>query len=400
MYAADTTTGTVGANIAALRKTREWTQPALAHRAGVSVSLLQKIEVGDRACLPAVATQLADALGVSVQVVYGQPYAESPVADETMSALRAAVRRYSQPDGETPDTDVLHADLRKASVLRAATQYRELAETLPSLINRATIHAHQADDPEAWALLVDAYSCAYTVAHRLGYPDLAELIVARQQWAATRTWSPIAQAASAWTEAGTFQTAGDYDGGMGVIERAIVLLSAAPSNNQQAIVAAGSLHLRAITLASRARNTAATAEHVRHASTLADQLGEEDMLCHNLTFGKGNTRLHQMASWIELDKPHQAVGMAEDLTRSGTGLPGLAPTRIGHLHIDAARAHLAAGNRDGALESLLEARRVAPQMARIHPMAREVLRVLVSLHRRAKPELTTLARWAGLHQDP
>ncbi|GGV97556.1 hypothetical protein GCM10015535_69150 [Streptomyces gelaticus] len=39
----------------------------------------------------------------------------------------------------------------------------------------------------------------------------------------------------------------------------------------------------------------------------------------------------------------------------------------------------------------------APQMARIHPMGREVLRVLVSLHRRANPELKRLFRLSGIH---
>jgi hypothetical protein len=31
-------------------------------------------------------------------------------------------------------------------------------------------------------------------------------------------------------------------------------------------------------------------------------------------------------------------------------------------------------------------------------MAREVLRVLVSLHRRSKPKLSILAKWAGLNE--
>ncbi|WP_159029872.1 hypothetical protein [Streptomyces marincola] len=115
-----------------------------------------------------------------------------------------------------------------------------------------------------------------------------------------------------------------------------------------------------------------------------------------MTFGPGNVVLHELATHIELERPRRAVAMVDDLT--GVSLPGLAPTSIGHLHIDAARAHLAAGDRDEALQSLLRAREAAPQMARIHPMAREVLRVLVSLHRRSKPELAILAKWAGLHE--
>ena len=54
------------------------------------------------------------------------------------------------------------------------------------------------DEPSAVA--VD-YGCAYTLAHRLGQTDLAETITARQEWAATRTWTPIAKAAADWNRA-------------------------------------------------------------------------------------------------------------------------------------------------------------------------------------------------------
>jgi hypothetical protein len=35
-------------------------------------------------------------------------------------------------------------------------------------------------------------------------------------------------------------------------------------------------------------------------------------------------------------------------------------------------------------------------MAKIHPMSREVLRVLIALHRRSNPQLVKLAQQAGL----
>ena len=81
------------------------------------------------------------------------------------------------------------------------------------------------------------------------------------------------------------------------------------------------------------------------------------------------------------------------MTSSGTGLP---PTRLGPVHINTAHAQLDLGDRDGAQTSLVQAWNVAPQMARIHPMSREVLRVLISLHRRSNPQLVALAQRAGL----
>lgn len=394
MHAATTPTA-VGENIAIHRKARDMSQQALANRARISKSLLSKIEIGDRACRPAVAASIAASLGVPLPVLYGQPYAEAP-DPQFINALRSAVRRHRHPEVADVRPDTLPADIATASRLRASTNYRDLLPDLPALIARAAAHAHDTGEPAAWQMLVDAYACAYTIAHRLGYPDLADLVAARQEWAATQTWNPVAQMAAAWTESGCYQSAGDYLEGLAVTDRALTVLSAAGTDSIETVVAAGSLHLRAVTLASRARDGATTQHHLAHARRLAERIPGHDTYRHNLTFGPGNVVLHEMATHVELERPKKAAAMADGLVNAE--LPGLAPTRIGHLHIDAARAHLASGDRDAALQALLRAREEAPQMARIHPMAREVLRVLVSLHRRSKPELTILAKWAGLHK--
>jgi hypothetical protein len=74
----------------------------------------------------------------------------------------------------------------------------------------------------------------------------------------------------------------------------------------------------------------------------------------------------------------------------------LPATRIGRLHMNVARAQLALGNRDGALESLVRAWNAAPQIAKVHPTAQELMRVLISLHKRSNPTLSRLAKRAGV----
>ncbi|MGH3872469.1 MAG: hypothetical protein ACRDSR_13355 [Pseudonocardiaceae bacterium] len=66
------------------------------------------------------------------------------------------------------------------------------------------------------------------------------------------------------------------------------------------------------------------------------------------------------------------------------------------VHTNTARAYLDLGNRDGAQILLMQAWHVAPRKAKVHPMNREVLRVLISLHRRSNPKLVKLAKQAGL----
>ncbi|MGH3587584.1 MAG: hypothetical protein ACRDQ0_14785 [Pseudonocardia sp.] len=96
-----------------------------------------------------------------------------------------------------------------------------------------------------------------------------------------------------------------------------------------------------------------------------------------------------------MEQHRQALRITEDLRRIPDALP---PTRVGPVLMNEARARLALGDREGALESLVEAWATTPQMMRVHPTALEVLRVLTSLHQRSNPTLMRLAKSAGLNR--
>ncbi|MFF0448488.1 hypothetical protein ACFYT4_19095 [Streptomyces sp. NPDC004609] len=100
-----------------------------------------------------------------------------------------------------------------------------------------------------------------------------------------------------------------------------------------------------------------------------------------------------MATYVDLGRPHEALGLTDDLSASLAGLPA---TRTAPTYINAARAKLDVGDRDGALEDLARAWDIAPQMARIHPMGREVFRVVSSLHRRSNPGLVKRPKLSGI----
>lgn len=156
--------------------------------------------------------------------------------------------------------------------------------------------------------------------------------------------------------------------------------------------AMGTLHLRGMTLAGRRGDQAEAQRHIRAAWAAAEEF-PEDLQLHNQIFGPANTATHVLATEGDLGHPRDVVRLADELTSNDTGLP---PTRIGPVHINTARARLDLGDRDGAQASLVQAFNVAPQMAKIHPMSREVLRVLISLHRRSNPQLVKLAKHAGI----
>ena len=110
-------------------------------------------------------------------------------------------------------------------------------------------------------------------------------------------------------------------------------------------------------------------------------------------FNPANIATHVRATEGDLGHLRNVIRLAEDLTSKDTGLP---PVRIGAVHISAARAQLGLGDRDDAQTSLVQAWDVSPQARKVHPVALEVLRVLISPHRRGNPQLVKLAEQAGL----
>jgi transcriptional regulator with XRE-family HTH domain len=380
---------TGGARVAELRHTRGVTQAALARQAQISVSLLSKVEVGDRTLTPGIAGAIARALQISLGALYGEA---EVTADQSalLEKLRTAVRRYDLPDQTSvPDPIQLRADLNRAVELRERSDLAGLLRMLPGLLTRATTYAHAAASPQGWALLADVYSVTYYLAARHRWMDLVEIAPAHQAWAAGQL--PLLSAGAAVQRAGAFLNNGDFEGGLIVVDRAIVAAEAALTGSEKAF-AAGSLHLRGMTLAGRLNDRAEAQRHIQAAWGAAEEFSA-DVVAHSERFGPHNTATHVLATEGDLGRPRNVIRLAEELTSRDTGLP---PTRIVDVHTSTARAHLDLGNREDAQTSLVQAWDIAPQKAKVHPMSREVLRVLISLHRRSNPQLTKLAQMAGL----
>ncbi|MEV7284169.1 helix-turn-helix transcriptional regulator [Streptomyces sp. NPDC093252] len=385
-----------GENIAVLRKARGMGRARLARLGGISVSLLTRIEEGTRPATPHIVAALAKAMRVTPARIHGQPFSDETRQAELLDDLRAAVRRYTLPREDVPPPEALAAGVQRAMALRAETRYLELLDLLPRLLGQVTATALSTPgESGVWSQLVDVYGCAYAAAHRLAQPDLADMIVSRQAWAAQQTWNPEAEVATAWNEAGTYQSAGQYGDGLAIVERAIAKYERAGGGESSpaAAMSLGSLHLRGVVLASRHKDKGATADHLRRAHHHA-RLVPADVLRHNLTFGPANTALYELAAHIELGKPGMAVEMSDPLLRNPP--PSLTPSRLGRMYIDISRARLDVRNYSGAEEALDRAFAVAPEMAEAHPMAREVVRVLFVLHQRARPTLMGMAERTGL----
>ncbi|MFD7548394.1 helix-turn-helix domain-containing protein [Streptomyces sp. NPDC059578] len=386
-----------GENLAVLRKAHGLTQAQLARRAAVSLSLLSKIEVGDRALTPAVAAALGKPMGLTVAEVLGKA-AVHQEAEESLTDLRSALRDYDVPTERTVTDGDLRDGVMRASALRDAFDVARLTQLLPNLLRDATAHAFAVHSAEAWNSLAEAYSAVYWLAARHRWMDMAELAVTRQRWAVDQRADPLGAAIADRDRAGAYLNGGDYEGGLSLVERAIVAAQSGPSlSGRERAFAVGVLNLRGMTLAGRLEDKSEgrreAERHIRSAWNAAEELAGVEWNRHSMIFGVRNTTTHVLATRLDLGSPREALAMAADVDAA---LVDLTPTRVAATRINLARAGLDVGDRDGALTNLRIAWETAPQMARMNPMGREVFRVVSSLHRRSNPELLRMAKLAGI----
>lgn len=364
-------------------------QTKLARKAGVSLSLLSKIEIGDRTLCQGVAAALAHAMGVTLDELLGK--ARIKKNDEAnLKDLRSAIRRFDLP-GEAPEyPERLIHEVAEIIDLRSDANLSGLLDKLPVLLAKATSHAHEVGSPEAWEMVADSYSAVYWLAARHRWMDLAELAVTKQKLAAQRA-TPFVEAAAARDEAGTFLNSGDFAGGLVVIDRAIVQVESSLAGRDRAL-GLGLLHLRGLTLAGRLGEKEEADRHTVGAWRVAEEF-PEDANVHGIGFGPQETANHVVATSIDLGNPGKALEVANQLSHQPLTLRATGAIRF---HMNAGMAKLALGDRDGALGSLVDAWNTAPQVAKVHPTSQELLRVLISLHRRSNPTLTKLAKKAGV----
>jgi transcriptional regulator with XRE-family HTH domain len=378
-----------GANVAVCRKARGLSQVALARRANISVSLLSKIEVGDRALTQGTAADLARAMRMTLDELLGTATVEG--ADEnSLTALNYAIRRFDIPDGPPPHPEDLPRELAELNAHRHRTELSAVLQKTPGVLTRTTNFAHATQSPDAWTRVADTYSVVYWLAARHRWMHLAELAVVKQRIAAERA-NPIAATVAARDEAGAFLNSGDFAGGLAIVDRAVVEAESTLRGRERAY-GLGVLHLRGLTLAGRIKDRTTAASHIEAAWRAAEEL-PEDIDDHGIHFGPENTAVHVISTASDMEDYRESLDTADGLIRGGLTLPA---TRVGPLHMNISRSRLALGDRDGALESLEAAWDVAPEMARVHPTSQELMRVLTSLHRRSNPRLTRLAKRAGV----
>lgn len=396
----------IGARIATLRKARGLTQRQLAQRASVSYSLLTKVESGAAGATPALIGAVARALGVDVPRITGQPYAESRGQagrlHQSVDPIRRSVDTYDLPSEDITPRPFLElaADVRRISALGMAAKYVQIGDELPGLLDELSAAIHSAPDseqPQLFGLLAEAYSGASSIANLLGYLDLRSQVVDRIRWASEKCDDPLRIQRVRWQRTTSLMAVGAYRQAQTLMDQVRHDLDGdltrmdGPTSSVY-----GSSHLRSAILAARASRTAGPGSaqqawaHMQAARLVADRMGR-DRNDYGLAFGPSNVTQHEIAVAVELEDGDEAVRRAAQVK-----LPDSVPSvRRGHHYIDLARGYVMTGDLTGGLRYLQQARRVAPQQTRHHPMVRETVLSIASA-RRGREELSLFASWLGL----
>jgi transcriptional regulator with XRE-family HTH domain len=392
----------VGQRVAEMRKLMGWSQPRLATEAHVSVSLVRAVEQGRAPASSAFVSSCARALKVAPAELLGQPYPRT-TTEQSDVAAGIAVIRVELAAHDLPAAGVvprpfaaIAADVAQIRKHRRETNFYRLSSDLPALLTevRALVHSTQGREREkGFLLLCELYTSSRSLAHKLGYTDLATLAVESMTWAASLSGSRLWMACAQFHRASVLTSAGDWNTALAYLEQCRHdLESAIDGADLESLISWGTLHLQSGLGAARSGDRDAADTHLAEARSVAARVGSADFHDPVMNFGRANTDIWAVGLAVEMLDGTEAIKRAENLI-----LPANTPkSRAGHLYIDLARGFLLHGDRAKTLDALNTARKIAPIQTRYHPMVHETVRVLARQEARSTESLRGFAAWCGV----
>ncbi|MBP2703494.1 helix-turn-helix transcriptional regulator [Microbispora sp. RL4-1S] len=380
---------TNGQRLANLRRRRRLTQEQLGLAVGYATATIKAIEQGRRPLdRGSVILAFARALQCAPTDITGVPYLpdadpEAEHASSTIAAVHRAllmhgqVPRLAEQDVAAVDLDALAGRVRQAMIYRRDVTLARSGELLPGLLRDLQIAAHTLTGDQqrrAYRLLCYGYKCALSLARSLGHAAITTMAAERCRLAARQTDDPLLAAAAEWTWADEFIRVGEHDAAADIIDQALNDVSGAPADATQPEVLSlqGAFALKAALNSARAADAGGMTQGLEHAQRAADLL-RADRDDYGLSFGPANVAIWSVSMQVELGRGREAVRRGERITLP-TGYSG---QRRSTLQIDLGRAHYMNGQREQALDCLLAAEQIAPQMTRLHPAVRETVGAMI-----------------------
>ncbi|BDT85040.1 helix-turn-helix domain-containing protein [Nocardia cyriacigeorgica] len=391
----------VAVRVAEARKLAGLTQKQLADKANVSIGLIRSVEQKRVSATPAFLGAVSKALRVSVADLTGQPYPPAPGPDTEVHAaipvLRAELAAFDMDNVgivEVRPLAEVTASVAKVCRSRRAASFHRLGEMLPQLLGevRAAVHRSSGRNRElALNMLCELYYSSHSLAHKLGYTDLAALAVERMAWAAKESGNRLWIATAQFQRASLLTAGGDWTTALTYLERCRSDIEPRLGmGRRNDLIAWGGLHLQSGLAASRSGKRDLSDAHLTEARKAALRLGDD--LDPILSFGPTNVAIWSVALAVEAMDGTEALNRARSMT-----LPADAPKeRTGHHYIDLSRAYLLHGDRRRAFTALQMAKNTAPSQTRYNPMVHETVRALARAEAHTADTVHGFAVWCGI----
>ncbi len=397
-----------GQRIARARRRRGLSQAVLAGLVDRSESWLSQVERGKRAIDSHTAlTRLAQILNVNIDELTGPQqddrattrfYSAAAQIEQAMmcyAAIEESIDR--QPPPKPSSFANLLFRIRSAHRDYQATRYEETGRVLPAIIrdveavSRITGPGH----PTASEVRTLAYDTTTALLSRVGEKALAWTAADRAMSAAEQSGQPILAALISYRLSYVLANR-QYPGE--AVELAMAAATAlertmkSPSADLLSVY--GGLYLAAASAAAAGYDRSMTPQFLQKARDAADQLGRNANEM-GTGFGPVNVAIHTMASSIRLGESRTAVEIGESLDPDT--LPPALVGRRTQVHLDLAHAYAMRRQDSAAVNVLLTAERLSPQLVRFDDRTREVITALLCReHGASTPELRPLARRAGV----
>lgn len=401
---------TIGDNLARIRRRSGQTQEQLAERADVSVSVIRKLERGDRdtASLSTL-RKLARALGVTTVNLFHPVPVFAGVAQDDRDDLYA-IRRVLQParalprpvvtlaEDEPPTLNELKQSVREVNGMFRDSDYAAAVAALPTAIThaRAAVDALDGDCQRvAVTQLAQTYQTAALVLTQLGKYDLAYHALGLCVDAGRTAGDNVLVAAAVCSENWLLTRQARFDDAeRAALETAEAIEPSISRSPQDHIAVWGWLNLGAAAAATRNNRPGVADDALRRARAAAHVAAGyvSPDVAHWTSFDPAVVAMRE----VELAMVRGDAGRA---LRAARAVPADARPRVTYQRhlLDVAAAHLDRRRNDEALPLLLQLQESAPGWLRYQRYARHLTERLLQTRARAvTDELRTLADFLGV----
>lgn len=380
-----------GQRVQRFRKERGRTQAEFAAALGKTSSWLSQVERGVQPVQRMdLLQQIADELGVSVQQLRPSVPADGPSQTPTAQSLSNDLDETRRLLSGHPALQTLLAGRDNSGTARALEPLRSdiddlwdlthagqlaqvstLAVQLLPELERAVRAAPGEHQGELYLLLSRAYQALSAAFVRQDEADAAWVAADRAVFAAEQSGDPLHVCASVFRMVQAFVRLRSLGQAEHAAQTAISALGGQASQSPESLSVLGSLHLALALVRARASARTEAKEEIAKARAIAAQLGE-NRNDFNLEFGPVNVEIQAVSTAVDLGDAGEALDIGLTINAAE-----LSPERQGRLLMDLGRAHAQRRHGGEALDCLLRAEAIAPEIIQTHQAARAAIRELV-----------------------